>query len=64
MLVVRNRIIPIGKSFTAINILGIIFYKGTCDAVTFSHERIHSAQQRELAFVFFYIIYVLEWLIR
>ncbi len=64
MWAIRNRIIPFGKSFVAINLFGVIFYKGSCDSVTFSHERIHSAQQRELAFVFFYIIYVLEWLVR
>lgn len=29
-----------------------------------NHERIHSAQQREMLFVFFYIAYLLEWLLR
>ena len=29
-----------------------------------NHERIHSAQQREMLFVFFYIAYFMEWLIR
>ena len=34
------------------------------DRYVINHERIHTAQQRELLFVPFYIIYVLEWLFR
>lgn len=29
-----------------------------------NHERIHTAQQRELLFIPFYIIYLLEWILR
>lgn len=29
-----------------------------------NHERIHTAQQRELLFLPFYILYLLEWLYR
>ena len=29
-----------------------------------NHERIHSAQQREMLFVFFYLAYFFEWLLR
>lgn len=29
-----------------------------------NHERIHTAQQREMLFVPFYIVYVLEWIVR
>lgn len=29
-----------------------------------NHERIHTAQQREMLFVPFYLVYVIEWLIR
>ncbi len=29
-----------------------------------NHERIHTAQQRELLFIPFYLLYVAEWLIR
>jgi hypothetical protein len=28
------------------------------------HERIHTAQQREMLYVFFFLWYVIEWLIR
>ncbi len=29
-----------------------------------NHERIHTAQQREMLFVFFYLAYFLEWMVR
>ena len=29
-----------------------------------NHEKIHSAQIRELAYIFFYILYAVEWLYR
>ncbi len=29
-----------------------------------NHERIHTAQQRELIFIPFYLLYIIEWLIR
>lgn len=34
------------------------------DKYVVNHERIHTAQEREMLFVPFYIIYVLEWLVR
>lgn len=34
------------------------------DARVINHERIHDAQQRELLYVPFYILYVIEWLFR
>ncbi len=34
------------------------------DAVLINHERIHLRQQAELLVVFFYILYVGEWLVR
>jgi hypothetical protein len=65
---------PKGFAFTAINLFGCILinkkYKKdlanrpyTCNRLI-NHERIHSAQGRELLWIFFYLLYVLEWLIR
>lgn len=34
------------------------------DKYVINHERIHTAQERELLFIPFYIIYLLEWLVR
>ncbi len=64
MKIIYNKIIPFRKNFYAINLFGILFAKGACDAVTINHEKIHTAQIKELGYVFFYLIYILEWFIR
>lgn len=64
MKIIRNRILPFGKKYYAINLFGILFAKGPCGAITINHERIHTAQMKELLFIPFYIFYILEWLIR
>ena len=65
MKIVRNDIIPF-KGYKAINIFGILFVRG--DAVISStdinHEEIHTAQMKEMLYVFFYLWYVVEWLVR
>ena len=65
MKVIRNRLIPF-RGFTAINLFGVIFVRdnGMLDDVMLNHEAIHTAQQRELGYIFFYIIYFFEWLWR
>ena len=65
MKIVRTTILPF-KGFTAINLLGLLFvHPGVyLSEELMNHERIHSAQQREMLFVFFYIAYLLEWLVR
>lgn len=54
------------KGFTAINLLGMLFvHPGVyLSNELMNHERIHSAQQREMLFVFFYIVYLGEWIVR
>lgn len=66
MKVIRNSIIPFGKWAGAINLFGVIFVKGNMRVTpqVLNHERIHTFQQRELLFIPFYIIYLIEWLIR
>ena len=63
--IVRTTILPF-KGFTAINLLGVLFvHPGVyLSHEMMNHERIHSAQQREMLFVFFYIAYLMEWLVR
>ena len=63
--IVRTTILPF-RGFTAINLLGVLFvHPGVyLSNEMMNHERIHSAQQREMLFVFFYIAYLLEWLVR
>lgn len=60
--VVHIKRLPIMGGFYAINLFGIIFTVQELNAVELNHERIHTAQQRELFYIGFYLWYVLEWL--
>lgn len=66
MKIIRNSVLPVGKNFGAINLFGVLFVKPdmriTPDVI--NHEMIHTAQMKELGYVFFYIIYVAEWIVR
>lgn len=64
MKVIRNKILPFGKKYYAINLCGVVFAKGPCDEVILNHEAIHTAQIKELLVVGFYLWYVIEWLYR
>lgn len=65
MKIIRNNIIPF-KGFKAINLFGILFVRKNAeiDELTINHEEIHTAQMKELWYVFFYLWYVVEWFIR
>lgn len=60
--VVHIKRFPVGGGFYAINLFGVIFAVERLTPVELNHERIHTAQQRELGFVGFYLWYVVEWL--
>ena len=61
--IVHIRRFPIKGGFYAINLFGVIFTVQELSAVELNHERIHTAQQRELLFIGFYLWYVVEWLL-
>lgn len=65
MRIVHNKFLPF-KGYEAVNLFGILFCrKGTAiTADVVRHERIHTAQMREMLFVFFYLWYFVEWLVR
>ncbi len=65
MIIIENDFIPF-DGFAAINICGILFVRqGTIlSDRTKNHELIHTAQMKELAYVFFYIFYIAEWIVR
>lgn len=65
MKVIRNSIIPF-NGFSAINLFGVLFVHNDVEITNrlLNHERIHTAQMKELGYIFFYIIYVLEWLVK
>lgn len=66
MKIIRNNIIPVGRGFGAINLFGVLFVKKNMKLTpeVINHEKIHTCQMRELGYVPFYIIYLLEWLLR
>lgn len=63
MRVIYNRLLP-PKGFKAINLFGVVLVRKGCrmTAADLNHEAIHTAQMRELLYVPFYVLYVLEWL--
>lgn len=65
MKIIRNKFIPF-PGYKAINIFGVLFVRGNAkiNDTTINHERIHTAQMKELLYIFFYLLYVIEWLIR
>jgi hypothetical protein len=65
MKIIFNSIIP-PEGFAAINLFGLLFArKGTViSRRIINHESIHTAQMKELLYVFFYLLYVTEWIIR
>ena len=71
MKVIENNIIPF-QGFLAMNLFGFCFVRKEAWArrteerkkVVINHESIHTEQMKELGYVFFYIIYFFEWLLR
>ena len=60
-IVIKSCLVP--KGF-CVNLFGTLWARDTSwlDRYVVNHERIHTAQQRELLFVPFYVLYLLEWL--
>lgn len=65
MRIIYNDIIPF-KGFLAINICGLLFVRKGCKVTdrTLNHEEIHTHQMQEMCYIFFYIWYLIEWLVR
>lgn len=66
MKIIKNKIIPFGYS-KYINIFGIIFTKSNnlkLTPVEENHELIHNLQGKYLLWIFFYLIYLIEWIIK
>lgn len=63
MQIIYNRIIPFSK-YKAINLFGIIFSREKLSEIDKNHEYIHTLQMKEMLYIFFYIWYVIEWIIR
>ena len=67
MKIVYSTILPF-KGFLAINLFGIVFVRkerrDRFGIKAAHHEAIHTAQMKELGYIGFYIVYLLEWLYR
>lgn len=65
MLCIVNRFIPFA-GFTAINLFGLIFVRRGREFTDtdMRHEQIHTRQMLELLIIPFYLIYIIEWLLR
>ena len=66
MRIIYNKFIPF-KGFRAMNLFGVIFAREECRPITpycINHEKIHTAQMKELGYIGFYILYFLEWVYR
>lgn len=65
MKIIYNNIIPF-KGFKCINLFGVLFVRKGCfmSEEDLNHERIHTAQMKEMLYVGFYVWYFIEWLIR
>jgi hypothetical protein len=65
MKIIRNNIIPF-TGYKAMNLFGVLFVRGNAriDDITLNHEKIHTAQIKEMLYIFFCLWYVIEWLIR
>lgn len=62
-MIIRCPFIPAG---ICLNLFGSYWTrdKSWIDTYVINHERIHTAQQRELLFIPFYLLYVIEWMVR
>lgn len=66
MIIVRSRYMPPLQRHAAINIFGVFFVHPDVHVTErlINHESIHTAQMRELAYIPFYLIYLIEWILR
>ena len=65
MKIIRNRLIP-PPGFSSINICGVLFTrrKRPITPIVERHESIHTRQMQETLYIFFYLWYLTEWLIK
>ena len=65
MKIIFNRFIPL-RGYDAVNLFGVCFVRRGCtpDSLMLNHEAIHTAQMKEMGYVFFYLWYVAEWTVR
>lgn len=66
MKIIYNKILPF-KGFEAISLFGVIFAREEYKPLSkesINHEKIHFAQQKEWLYIFFFILYFIEWIFK
>ena len=63
MKIIINNILP-PKGFKCINLFGILFCRKQLKKIDINHETIHTKQMQELLYIFFYLWYVIEYLVK
>lgn len=68
MKIIYNSFIPF-EGYSYINLFGILFAKNKYKNIpiskkTLNHESIHTKQIQEMGYIFFYIWYFVEWIIK
>ena len=67
MKIIINKYIPF-KGFIAINLFGVLFVREEnrfyMGLETINHETIHTKQMQEMGYIFFYIWYCIEYIIK
>lgn len=67
MKIVKNKIIPF-KGYLAINLFGVLFVRSDAkrelNEYDINHKTIHTEQMKYMLYIFFYIWYGIEWLIK
>lgn len=65
MNIIKNKFFP-PRGFTYVNLFGVLLTRRDkkISDVTLNHELIHTEQMKEMLYVFFYLWYVMEWLVR
>ena len=63
MKIIINNIIPF-KGFKCINLFGILFCRKQLNKIDINHEAIHTKQMQEMLYIPFYILYIIEYLIK
>lgn len=65
MKIIYNDYIPF-KGYISMNLFGILFVRGnkTLSKDTINHESIHSEQYKDLLYILFLVLYVLEYLFK
>lgn len=62
MKIVKTEWFPFGR-YKAINLFGILFTKSDLSETDINHEKIHTAQMKEMLYIFFYLWYAIEYII-